>query len=55
MKPKNVRQQAGEMTKLIAGSWRQTLRKEGATDNEIRLYADAFEHAATERALSLEY
>lgn len=55
VKPDSAKQQAREMAELIVGNWRQALREEGASSDEIRLYSDAFEHVATEKALSLDH
>lgn len=54
VKLESARQQAGEMAKIVAGSWKQALREEGVSGDDIRLYADAFEHAAAEEALSFD-
>lgn len=49
--PADARQQASEMAKIIAANWKQALRAEGASPDEIRIYADAFEHGEAEKAL----
>ena len=54
VKPEVARQQAHEMAKTVAGSWKQFLREEGASGDDIRLYTEAFEHAAAEKALSIK-
>lgn len=55
VEPDSAKQQGREMAELIIGNWRQALREEGASSDEIHLYSDAFEHAATEKALSLDH
>ncbi len=47
----DAKQQASEMAKIIAANWKQALRAEGASPDEIRIYADAFEHDEAEKAL----
>jgi hypothetical protein len=34
-------------------NWKQALRNEGASPGDIGVYADAFEHAEADKALSL--
>ncbi len=46
-------EEARRMAKIIAGNWKRVLRDEGSSGDEIRGYAEAFEHAEAERALSL--
>ncbi|MDF2370503.1 MAG: type II toxin-antitoxin system HipA family toxin [Rhizobiaceae bacterium] len=46
-------QQARQMAGTIANNWKQTLRDEGASSNDVRTYAEAFEHAAAEKALRM--
>lgn len=48
-----ARQHANRMATTIAGNWKQALRNEGATLDELKIYATAFEHADTEKALKL--
>ena len=43
-----------EMAKVIASNWKQALRKEGSSGDDIRNFAEALEHAEAEKALSLE-
>lgn len=52
--PEAAGQQAVEMARMIAGNWKQTLRAQGASDDDIRGYAEAFEHAEAEKALRLD-
>ncbi len=44
---------AFEMAATIAKRWKQALRDEGASSDEIRNYADAFENLGSEKALKL--
>lgn len=44
---------AQEMASVIARDWKQTLRDEGASSGEARVYESAFEHEEIVRALSL--
>jgi len=49
----NARQQAFQMAETIAHNWKQALRDEGASSDDARVYANAFEHAEAEKALKL--
>lgn len=49
-----ARQEALRMARIVAGRWKRVLREEGASSDEIRGYAEAFEHAEAERALGLD-
>lgn len=51
LEPADARQYALEMAKIIANNWKQALHDEGASPDELRMYADAFEHLEIERAL----
>jgi serine/threonine-protein kinase HipA len=51
--PADARQKAFQMAETIANNWKQALRDEGASSDDLRTYADAFEHAGTEKALTL--
>ncbi|MEM8773171.1 MAG: type II toxin-antitoxin system HipA family toxin [Pseudomonadota bacterium] len=53
VKQNDAKQEANEMARILADSWKQALRGEGASGDDIRLYADAFEHAAAEEAMNL--
>jgi serine/threonine-protein kinase HipA len=48
--PANARQQAFQMAETIANNWKQALRDEGASSDDLRTYVEAFEHAETEKA-----
>jgi serine/threonine-protein kinase HipA len=51
--PADARQQAFQMAKTIAKNWQQAVRDEGGSSNDLRTYADAFEHTESEKALKL--
>lgn len=53
IKLENGRQIAREMAKTITGNWKQALREQGASVDEIRLYLDAFEHRESESGRAL--
>lgn len=46
-----ARQHAKIMATTIARNWKQALRNEGATSDDVKIYATAFEHADAEKAL----
>lgn len=50
----DAKQQASVMAKIITANWKQALRAEGASPDEIRIYADAFEHGEAEKALRVK-
>lgn len=41
------------LARIISGTWREALRREGASTAEQNLYCDAFEHSEIEKALQL--
>ncbi len=47
------RQIAGEMAKLVTANWKQSLREQGASGDDVRIYTEAFEHLEIETALKL--
>lgn len=47
------RQIAGEMAKMVTASWKQSLREQGASGDDVRIYTEAFEHVEIETALEL--
>jgi serine/threonine-protein kinase HipA len=49
--PADARQQAFQMAETIANNWKQALRDEGASSDDLRTYADAFEHTESQKAL----
>ena len=51
MSPADARTTARKMAQTIASNWRQALRQEGCTTDEIHRYASAFEHGEADRAL----
>ena len=46
-----ARQHASIMVTTIARNWKQALRNEGATSDDVKIYAPAFEHSDAEKAL----
>lgn len=52
--PEAARQQAVEMARMIASNWKRSLRAQGASGDDIRGYAEAFEHVEAEKALRLD-
>ncbi|WP_166461845.1 type II toxin-antitoxin system HipA family toxin [Paracoccus alkanivorans] len=51
--PVDARQQAFQMAETIVSNWKQALRDEGASSDDLRTYADAFEHTESQKALWL--
>ncbi len=51
--PADAKQQAFQMAETIANNWKRALRDEGASPDDLRIYADAFEHPETENVLNL--
>jgi serine/threonine-protein kinase HipA len=47
----DAKQQVSQMATTIARNWKKALRKEGATLDDVKIYATAFEHEDAERAL----
>ena len=43
---------AHEMAEVITGRWKEAFRDEGASSEDVRSYANAFEHAETQEALN---
>lgn len=54
VKPQIAEQEAGKMARIIADNWKQVLREQGSSGDELRAYAKAFEHVEAEKALSLD-
>jgi len=46
----DARQQAFQMAETITKNWKQALRDEGGSSDDLRTYADAFEHKESEKA-----
>jgi hypothetical protein len=42
------------MAEIIRTSWRQALIGEGASREEVRSYADVFEHIESDKAMGVE-
>lgn len=53
LKSAEAKQHANQMATTIAKNWKQALRNEGATPDDVKDYANAFEHADAEKALNL--
>ncbi|WP_127596060.1 type II toxin-antitoxin system HipA family toxin [Nitratireductor alexandrii] len=53
VKRESAKAQISEMAKIIAEGWRQALRDQGSSADEVRVYADAFEHDEAARALRI--
>lgn len=51
LNPGDARRQAFRMAELIVKNWKNSLREEGVSSDDLRFFADAFEHAETEKAL----
>jgi serine/threonine-protein kinase HipA len=47
----DARQRVSTMAETISNNWKQALRTEGASPEEVRIYADAFENTEAEKAL----
>ena len=52
--PEVARRHATGMAGVIAGHWKRILREQGSSGDEIRGYAEAFEHTEAEKALRLD-
>ena len=48
----DAEQHALQMAETIAKNWKQILRSEGASSDEVRVYAEAFEHIEADKALA---
>jgi len=53
MRLAEAKQEVVNMARTVAGNWKQALRHEAATADDLRTYAEAFEHAEIETALKL--
>jgi hypothetical protein len=42
------------MAQTLQEHWKQALRDQGASTGDVGVYADAFEHAEADKALSLD-
>ncbi|MDF1835709.1 MAG: HipA domain-containing protein, partial [Alteraurantiacibacter sp. bin_em_oilr2.035] len=49
----DARQQAREMANIISRNWKQALRSEGCTSDDVQNYANAFQHEESNRALAI--
>ena len=43
------------MAKAITYNWKQALKQEDVTTDDVRIYADAFEHVETSHAKMLDW
>lgn len=41
------------MAKMVTARWKQSLREQGASGDDVRIYTEAFEHLEIETALKL--
>lgn len=53
LKLENARDQASEMANIILRSWKQALRSEGCTPDDVQDYTNAFRHEESNRALAI--
>jgi len=53
IEPAEAKMLAKQMAEIVAGTWKQALRDQGASAAHLKLYADAFVHEAAEQALAL--
>jgi len=53
-KSADAKREACKMANIIADNWKQVLKLEGVTTNDIRGYASAFEHDEASETRSLE-
>jgi len=49
----DARKEAFQMAETITKNWKRAVRDEGGSSNDLRTYADAFEHTESEKALRL--
>ena len=48
-----ARAQVSEMANVVSKSWKQALRAEGCTSDDVQTYADAFQHEEINRVLAI--
>ena len=53
--PEDANREASGMAKAITYNWKQALKQEDVTTNDVRIYADAFEHSETSHAKMLDW
>ena len=51
--PADAREQASLIAKVTTKNWRQALRDEGCSTDDMQVYANAFEHDDSKRALTI--
>lgn len=53
LKLEKAKDQASEMATIISRSWKQALRSEGCTPDDVQDYTSAFQHEESNRALAI--
>lgn len=53
LKLEKAKDQASEMANIISRSWKQALRSEGCTPDDVQNYTSAFQHEESNRALAI--
>ena len=53
LKLEKAKDQASEMANIISRSWKQALRSEGCTPDDVQDYTNAFQHEENNRALAI--
>lgn len=53
LKLEKAKDQASEMANIISRSWKQALRSEGCTPDDVQDYMSAFQHEESNRALAI--
>lgn len=53
LKLEKAKEQASEMANIISRSWKQALRSEGCTPDDVQDYTNAFQHEESNRALAI--
>ena len=54
-KSEDAKREASGMAKAITYNWKQALKQEDVTTNDVRIYADAFEYSETSHAKLLDW
>ena len=53
LKRETAKAQASEMAHMISEGWKQAMRAEGCTSDDVQNYANAFQHEESHRALAI--
>ena len=53
LKRESAKAQASEMAHMIPEGWKQAMREEGCTSDDVQKYANAFQHEESHRALAI--